>query len=165
MTNTSKSKKLVAMQILFMLATSALTVNFAHAEISESAIPDPIKGDKVQLVVSEKIIDGKLKLRYFGILGDLQTIEIQEILSVKGIRTNWIYSDGEAFNSGIILYNGKSLNFKNPDVNEKGIELSYQIIFSAKSSKNPETKFVIIMIDTEPKNAPQHQKSNLVSHF
>ncbi len=64
-----------------------------------------------------------------------KTKEIQEILSDKGIKTDWIYLDGKTFNSGIILYNGKSLNFKNPDVGEKEIELNIKPFSQPKVQK------------------------------
>lgn len=159
------------MGLLFMLATSSLTVNFAQAETSEYEfqISEKNQNDvQVKTIFSEQIVAGKLEMRFLGLLGDLSNREIQEILSEEGVTTGWTYLEGKPYKSGIILYNGKSLKieeFLESNANKELDDLAYQIIFSAKNSKNAERKFAVIVIDTEPKNPQQNLRLNLFSQI
>lgn len=167
MTNIKTHKKLVAIELLLMLTTSSLTVNFAQAEIPQADfdISEIKEDDLVRIILSEQIIEGKLRMRFLGILGDLPPREIQDMLSKEGVITDWAYLEGKTYKSGIILYNGKSLKideFLDSNNGKKIDDLTYQIVFSAKDS-NSERKFALVVIDSDPKIPQQNLKLNLYS--
>ena len=103
--------------IMFMLATSPLSVNYVHAddivsktELSEDFAKELSKSDRkdrMRSILTEQIVDGKLRVRHFEVSQDATSEDIREIVSFEGKTTGWALVKGKAYSSGIVLYDGK----------------------------------------------------------
>ena len=114
--------------VMFMLATSPLAVTYAQAEVTEENDQEVSKSvkmtrsEKVKAILAEKIVDGKLQVRQFDIAEDASPDEIRKALMFEGKTTGWAYVSGKAYNSGIVLFDGKAIKIgeRSWDLSSKG---------------------------------------------
>ena len=102
--------------ILLMLSTAPLGVSYSYAEIEENTeyeeIPyDPrleeyTQFDEIQVILVEKVIDGKLEEMEFILPKDTVEEDFERILSLEG-TSSWSYVTYKTYNSGIVLFDGK----------------------------------------------------------
>jgi len=102
--------------ILLMLSTAPLGVSYSYAEIEENTeyeeIPyDPrleeyTQFDEIQVILVEKVIDGKLEEMEFILPKDTLEEDFERILSLEG-TSSWSYVTYKTYNSGIVLFDGK----------------------------------------------------------
>ena len=110
----SQNQKLqAALAIMVMLAASPLTVTFVYAENVdfENSIDSTIR-NHLETILTEKIIDGELKVRQFSVPKDATTEEIRKILNFNGETRSWVYVKGFVYNSGIVLFDGREIKFE-----------------------------------------------------
>ena len=129
MVKSQNQKTHAALAVIFMLAASPLAVTFAQAEVTDSDTDNEVsksvkmtRNDKVKAVLAEKIIDGKLQVRQFDVAADASPDEIRKALMFEGKTTGWAYVSGKAYNSGIILFDGKAIKIgeRSWDLSTKG---------------------------------------------
>ena len=114
--------------VIFMLAASPLAVTYAQAEVTDEndqEISKSVKmtrGEKVKAILAERIIDGKLQVRQFDVAEDASSDEIRRALMFEGKTTGWAYVSGKAYNSGIVLFDGKAIKIgeRSWDLSSKG---------------------------------------------
>lgn len=109
----SQNQKLqAALAIMVMLAASPLTVTFVYAENEdlENSIDSAIR-NHLETILTEKVIDGKLKVQQISVPKDATTEEIRKILNFNGEARSWAYVKGFVYNSGIVLFDGREIKF------------------------------------------------------
>ena len=114
MEKTITKNVLIVFGIVLMLATSPLDVIYTHAEEiqgSDKSTSECSKSSKIAKnlgkgVISEEIIDGKLKMTYHNFDQSASFDELQEFM-LEDKTNGWAYVSGKAYDSGIVLYNGK----------------------------------------------------------
>lgn len=129
MVNSQNHKTRAAIAVICMLAASPLAVTFAQAEVtdgeSDSEVSKSLKmtrSDKVKAILAERIVDGKLQVRQFDVAEDATPDEIRRTLMFEGKTTGWAYVSGKAYNSGIVLFDGKAIKIgeRSWDLSSKG---------------------------------------------
>lgn len=150
--------------ILFMLGISPLTVSYSY---SEEIVPKSEKTEildqkerKWKIILTEKVVDGKLELSQYTVSNDFSKNDMHEMLLSEG-RTNWTHTTHKAYQTGIVLFDGKaskideklwkvsSDEISNPsnelpkpdssiilDKTIQNEEFSYKVIFSGKMTES-----------------------------
>ena len=124
-------KMLAAFGLIMMLATSPMSVAYSQAEethfTNDEVTSELAKSPKSAInpnkgIVSEEIIDGKLKMKYHQFNHDTSLDDLQKFM-LEGKTNGWAYVNGKAYESGIVLYNGKvaQIDEKTWNVSTKGI--------------------------------------------
>ena len=84
--------------ILLMLGTSPLSVNaFAENKVNQ---------EENREILTEKMVDGKLKVNHYALPNDLVEEDLQRILSMDEKMT-WGYVNYKSYNAGIVIFDGK----------------------------------------------------------
>jgi len=149
--------------IIFMLAASPLSVTYVHADSAESDDLAELEfaKERARTILAERIVDGKLHVRHFEVSEDASFDEIRHELVFKGETHGWAYVNGKAYNSGIILFNGKAIKIsdnkwklsaqgtievggKNLDLDLSGRTHSHSIIMHGTAT-NDELQYRIIL--------------------
>lgn len=114
-----QNKAIGVIVILSMLGTSPLSVTYSFAEIEDNQ-EDKRKQDddpntensrkkgESRTILTEKIINGKLKLQHYVLPNDIIESDMHRILSFEGQISSWAYVNYKAYQSGIILFDGKA---------------------------------------------------------
>jgi hypothetical protein len=115
----SKNHKIRAViGVIFMLMASPLTVTYAQTDTFDSEVMDSsnkeiskseIREEKVKAILAERIVDGKLLVRQFDVPENASSDEIRKILMFDGKTNGWAYIHGKAYNSGIVLFDGRAI--------------------------------------------------------
>ena len=92
--------------VLLMLTASPLSVTYAFAD-TEHNKPET-KKEKLRAILTEKVVDGKLEVRYYMLPDDTSDKDMQRMLEFDGQISGWAYVNAKAYNSGIILFDGKA---------------------------------------------------------
>ena len=92
--------------VLLMLTASPLSVTYAFAD-SEHNKPET-KKEKLRAILTEKVVDGKLEVRHYMLPDDTSDKDMQRMLEFEGQTSGWAYVNAKAYNSGIILFDGKA---------------------------------------------------------
>jgi len=110
----NKTFKVVA--ILVMLSTSQLGVTYSNAESGENfelketqkdpKITNKSQKEKFGVILTEKMVNGKLEVRQFALPEDTTEKDMNRILSLEG-TSGWSYVNYKAYHSGIVLFDGK----------------------------------------------------------
>lgn len=188
--------KTLGIVFLVMLATAPLSISYSFAEDSqfESEQKTTKSTDNRQkrglgAILTEKVVDGKLEVKRFALPENLSEEDMKRIISVKGETSGWAYVKQKAYQSGIILFDGKAFKvgqnfwelssegtFKisnktfNLDLKEKsndsaGIQfpedLSYKVIFSGKMVEAGSETFAVILTNSGLKNPESAQNTKL----
>ena len=150
--------------IIFMLAASPLAVTYVQADIavdSDSAESKSTVKEHVRAILAERVVDGKLQVRHFEVSEDTSSDEIRQAVMFDGETHGWAYVNGKAYNSGIILFNGKAIKIsdnkwklsaqgtievggKNLDLDLSGRTHSHSIIMHGTAT-NDELQYRIIL--------------------
>lgn len=102
--------------ILLMLGASPLSVtySFADTEDNQDKVQDnpkteqSSKKERLGAILTEKVVDGKLEVRHYALPDDVSEKDMQRMLSFEGQTSGWAYVNAKAYNSGIILFDGKA---------------------------------------------------------
>ena len=92
--------------VLLMLSASPLSVTYAFAD-TEHDKPET-KKEKLRAILTEKVVDGKLEVRHYMLPDDISDKDMQRMLEFDGQTSGWAYVNAKAYNSGIILFDGKA---------------------------------------------------------
>jgi hypothetical protein len=98
--------------IIFMLAASPLAVTYVQADVDidgDSTESKSVVKERVRAILAERVVDGELQVRHFEISEDVSSDEIRQTLMFDGETHGWAYVNGKAYNSGIVLFNGKAI--------------------------------------------------------
>ena len=106
------------LMIIFMLAACPLTISHVQAETSDESGMDSIKEipksalakkENVKTILTERVKDGNLQVRYFEVPEDFTDEQIRKALSFEGETLGWAFVNAKAYNAGIVLFNGKAI--------------------------------------------------------
>ena len=147
----SKIRNFKAVVILLMLAASPLSVSYAFAENDSNP-------EELRVILTEKMVDGKLKVNHYALPDELSEADLQRTLSIDG-QMSWAYVNYESYNAGIVLFDGKASklgeNLWEISMDE-GIldeEISFQVVFSGKTIESDEENvFAVSLVNSMIKN-------------
>ena len=156
----NKTFRVVA--ILVMLSTAQLGVSYSNAESGENLELMETQKERLGVILTEKVVNGKLEVRQFALPEDTTERDMNRILSLEG-TSGWSYVNYKEYHSGIVLFgkvskdgekfwrisiNGSmnltkgesdlqsrgNLNNSSPkmDKNFSSEDLNYRVIFSGK---------------------------------
>jgi len=110
----NKTFRVVA--ILVMLSTAQLGVTYSNAESGENLelmetqkdtkITNKSQKERLGVILTEKVVNGKLEVRQFALPEDSKEKDMNRILSLEG-TSGWSYVNYKAYDSGIVLFDGK----------------------------------------------------------
>ena len=133
--------------VLSMLGTSPLSVTYSFAEIEDNK-EDKRKQDNpntensrkeggLRAILTEKIINGKLELQHYVLPKDIMESDMHRILSFEGQISSWAYVNYKAYQSGIILFDGKASKIGDDfwDISTNNVLSIKESHFGMKSSK------------------------------
>ena len=83
-----------------MLAASPLSVTYAFGENDGNL-------EELRAILTEKVVDGKLKVNHYALPDRLSEADLQRTLSIDG-QMSWAYVNYESYNAGIVLFDGKA---------------------------------------------------------
>lgn len=102
-----------AIVIILMLSTSPISVNYSFAEIEDNQkendenLSKNCQKDRLGAILTEKIVDGKLEVRHYSLPEDISGEDFHRMLSFEGQTDSWAYVNYNAYQSGIVLFDGK----------------------------------------------------------
>lgn len=97
-----------------MLATAPLSMSYSFADNSSESEQKVTKSTKsnqneeLRAILTEKIVDGKLEVKRFALPENLSENDMNRMISFKGETSGWAYVKQKAYQSGIILFDGKA---------------------------------------------------------
>ncbi len=100
----NKTFRVVA--ILVMLSTAQLGVTYSNAESGENLELMETQKERLGVILTEKVVNGKLEVRQFALPEDTTEKDMNRILSLEG-TSGWSYVNYKAYDSGIVLFDGK----------------------------------------------------------
>lgn len=101
-----------------MLGTSPLSVTYSFADIKDNkekimekdgSILKNIQNEEFEVILTEKIVDGKLEVQHYALTNDISSEDRQRVYYENEI-SNWAHLNYDAYNSGIIIFDGKALS-------------------------------------------------------
>lgn len=113
----SQNRTIGAIVILLMLGASPLSVTYSFADTEdnqgkkeqiEKNAENQFKKERLRAILTEKIVNGKLEVRHYALPDDISDKDMQRMLSFEGHTSGWAYVNAKAYNSGIILFDGKA---------------------------------------------------------
>ena len=152
-----------ALVILLMLGASPLSVTYSFAENGSNQV----ENREFRAILTEKVIDGKLKVRQYSLPEEFSEDDLKRILSSDS-QISWAYVNYKTYQSGIILFDGKVSKIGD-NLWEISIEddsnkdLSYKIVFSGKIAETVEENvFAISFMNSIVKNPEMTQNVKLL---
>ena len=98
--------------ILAMLATAPLSMSYSFADDSSESEQKMTKSTKINQeglrAILTEIVDGKLQVKRFALPENLSENDMNRMISFKGETSGWAYVKQKAYQSGIILFDGKA---------------------------------------------------------
>lgn len=96
-----------------MLFASPLSVSYSFAESQESQeekvkISKNVKKERLWAILTEKVVGGKLELQHYALPTDVSEEDMKRLLSFEDQTSSWVYVNYKAYNSGIVLFDGKA---------------------------------------------------------
>ncbi len=97
-----------------MLATAPLSISYSFADDSLESEQKMTKSTKsnqkeeLRAILTEKVVDGKLQVKRFALPENLSENDMNRMISFKGETSGWAYVKQKAYQSGIILFDGKA---------------------------------------------------------
>ena len=116
-----------------MLAASSLSVTNTFGENDSNP-------EKLRAILTEKVIDGKLKVSHYALPDGLSEADLQRTLSIND-QISWAYANYESYNKGIVIFDGKTSKLGenlleiSMDKDILGDNVSFQIIFFWKNNR------------------------------
>ncbi|NQV39153.1 MAG: hypothetical protein HQ505_01200 [Nitrosopumilus sp.] len=145
--------------ILLMLGTSPLSVNaFAENKVNQ---------EESREILTEKMVDGKLKVNHYALPNDLVEEDLQRILSMDEKMT-WGYVNYKSYNAGIVIFDGKVSKLgenqwevvENEDLLD--VELGFKVIFSGFDVELEENVIVVALMNFMIKNLESAQNIKIL---
>jgi len=133
-----------AVAILLMLAASPLSVTYAFGQNNEDS-------NELRAILTEKVVDGKLKVNHYALPDGLSEADLQRTLSIDG-QMSWAYVNYKSYNAGIVLFDGKASklgeNLWEISINEdnQDDDVSFQVVFSGKITESDEENVIAISL-------------------
>lgn len=157
------NKAVLGLAILVMLSTSPMSVSYTFAESSDELEQKIAKSSKIETnkaIITEKVVDGKLEVKRFALPENVSKEDMNRMISFEGETSGWAYVNQKAYQSGIILYDGKlfkvgknmmeisdektlGLNGFTHDASQNE-EFSFRVIFSGKVIEAGSETFAVI---------------------
>ena len=160
----SQIQNIGAIVILLMLAASPLSVTYSFAE-NESQLEE---NRELRAILTEKVIDGKLKVQHYAIPDEVTEADLQRMLSFDG-QISWAFVNYKAYNTGIVLFDGKASKVGENlweisiDDNISEEDLSYKVVFSGKTTETDEENvFAVSIMNSVIKNPETTQNVRLL---
>lgn len=94
--------------VLLMLAASPITVTYSFAD--NTGVYEPkgsSKNEGLGVILTEKMVDGKLKVQRYALPSDTSKEDMQRMLSLE--TSGWAIMNYKAYNAGITLFDGKAI--------------------------------------------------------
>lgn len=108
----SQKRSIGVIAILLMLGASPLSVTYSFADFGnyQEGKKEQQSNQKERLgaILTEKIVDGKLKVQHYELPDDISEKDMQRMLSSDGETSSWAFVNTNAYHSGIILFDGKA---------------------------------------------------------
>jgi len=145
--------------ILLMLGTSPLSVNaFAENKVNQ---------EENREILTEKMVDGKLKVNHYALPNDLVEEDLQRILSMDEKMT-WGYVNQKSYNAGIVVFDGKVSKLgenlweviENEDLSD--VELGFKVVFSGFDVESEENVIVVALMNFMIKNLESAQNIKIL---
>jgi len=142
-----------------MLGTSPLSVNaFAENKVNQ---------EESREILTEKMVDGKLKVNHYALPNDLVEEDLQRILSMDEKMT-WGYVNYKSYNAGIVIFDGKVSKLgenqwevvENEDLLD--VELGFKVIFSGFDVELEENVIVVALMNFMIKNLESAQNIKIL---
>ncbi|KFM17490.1 hypothetical protein AAA799P11_01322 [Marine Group I thaumarchaeote SCGC AAA799-P11] len=94
--------------VLLMLAASPITVTYSFADDTEVyETKGSSKNERLGVILTEKMVDGKLKVQRYALPSDMSKEDMQRMLSSE--ISGWAIMSYKAYNAGITLFDGKAI--------------------------------------------------------
>lgn len=143
-----------------MLATSPLSVTDAFAQ-------NEVNPEELGEIMTEKMVDGKLKVSHYALPSDLAEGDLQRILPMDEQMT-WGYVNYKSYNAGIVIFDGKVSKLgenlwkvvMNEDLSDA--ELSLTVVFSGFDVESEENEIVILLMSFMIKNLESAQNIKIL---
>ena len=106
-----KKRTIGAIAILMMLSASPLSVTYSFADIGsnqESKMEDTSQKEELGLILTEKLVNGKLKVQHYALPEDTREEDVKRMISIEEEVSGWAYVNYKAYHSGIVLFDGKA---------------------------------------------------------
>lgn len=153
--------------VLLMLGASPITVTYSFADnIGVYEPKGSSKNEGLGVILTEKMVDGKLKVQRYALPSDTSKEDMQRMLSTE--ISGWAIMNYKAYNAGITLFDGKAVKVGQDlwEISTNGVlslgdrefdlelsgksngshvelhgtasdeDLSYKVVFSGKFSEN-----------------------------
>ncbi len=145
--------------ILLMLGTSPLSVNaFAENKVNQ---------EENREILTEKMVNGKLKVNHYALPNDLVEEDLQRILSIDEKMT-WGYVNYKSYNAGIVIFDGKVSKLgenlweivENEDLSD--VKLGFKVVFSGFDVELEENMIVVALMNFMIKNLESAQNIKIL---
>ncbi|AJM91510.1 hypothetical protein [Nitrosopumilus piranensis] len=94
--------------VLLMLGASPITVTYSFADSTGVYEPKASsKKDGLEVILTEKVVDGKLLVQRYVLPDDTSKDDMQRMLSTES--SEWAYVNYKTYNAGITLFDGKAI--------------------------------------------------------
>jgi len=130
-----------------MLVASPLSVTYSFAENGGQLE----ENRELRAILTEKVVDGKLKVQHYAIPDEVTEADLQRMLSFDG-QISWAFVNYKAYNTGIVLFDGKASKVGENlweisiDDNISEEDLSYKVVFSGKITETDEENVFAVSI-------------------
>ena len=130
--------------ILLMLAASPLSVTYAFGENDGNP-------EELRVILTEKIVDGKLKVNHYALPEGLSEADLQRTLSIDD-QISWAYVNYNTYNAGIVIFDGKASklgeNLWEISMDEDILddEVIFQVVFSGKITESDEENVIAVSL-------------------
>ncbi|MGY5146872.1 MAG: hypothetical protein ACW9W4_02590 [Candidatus Nitrosopumilus sp. bin_7KS] len=130
--------------ILLMLAASPLSVTYVFGQSDSNE-------DELRAILTEKVVDGKLKVNQYALPDGLSETDLQRTLSIDG-QMSWAYVNYKSYNAGIVLFDGKASKLGenlweisiDKDILDE--QVIFQVVFSGKITESDEENVIAVSL-------------------
>jgi len=140
----NRIRNIETVTILLMLAASPLSVTYAFGQNDSNP-------EEFRAILTEKIVDGKLKVNHYALPDELSEADLQRTLSIDD-QISWAYVNYKSYNAGIVLFDGKAsklgenlweISIDGDILDEQVI---FQVVFSGKITESDEENVIVVSL-------------------
>ena len=112
-----RKKPIFGIIVLLMLGASPTSVTYSFADTSKTVqeetyenqphIEKNAQNEKIKGILTEKIVNGKLEVRHYALPDRILVEDMKRILLFDEQTSSWTYVTQNAYESGIVLFDGK----------------------------------------------------------
>ena len=112
-----RKKPVFGIVLLLMLGASPISVTYSFADTSKTGqdethenqlhIEKNAQNEKIKGILTEKIVNGKLEVRHYALPDRILIEDMKRILLSDEQTSSWTYVTHNAYESGIVLFDGK----------------------------------------------------------